>query len=355
MHGHEGATGFGGNPAPFRADINNPLVPNQLGKEVMRVVENFNLGVEFFFLISGFLITYLMLTEINKTGKLHIGKFYVRRALRIWPLYFLVLFSAPLWATLSKVSEPNYLMDSLFLGNYVTIYTQKMEAGLAHLWSICVEEHFYIFWPLLIAFVPVKRMPWLFGAVILVAIGFRFYAYAHVEHAYIHGRMNILSRMDTLAIGAWIAWYYHKKPFEFRVPRLVRLLVYAGLAFLILYDNVNFFGGQLSFVFKRLLYTAFFAFILVNYLFNPDAFFNFKKKNILHYFGKISYGIYLWHNVLIGLIFETIIYKYNLAGVYKFWPIYLGITFAISILSYELIEKQFLRLKDRFAIVATRR
>jgi peptidoglycan/LPS O-acetylase OafA/YrhL len=97
------------------------------------------------------------------------------------------------------------------------------------------------------------------------------------------------------------------------------------------------------------------TFLLVNYLFNPNAWFNFKKKNVLHYLGKISYGLYMYHNIVFYFLFNEVIYKYQLLSVFWFWPIYLLTVFGLSVLSYELFEKHFLKLKDRFAVVQTRR
>ncbi len=331
------------------------MVPNWLGMQVFRVVENFSLGVDFFFLISGFLITYLMLTEIKTVGRLHVGWFYIRRALRIWPLYYLILFTAPYWTAWGKSAEPDYLWNALFLNNYQAIFNRGMDPALAHYWSICVEEHFYLLWPILLYIIPVKRLPFAFCALIVTAIGFRFFAHEFLPEHYNHANLNILSRMDTMVVGGWIAWYYLMNPFVFRVSRWLRLSVYLSFAACILFDNIHEYGNIWSFVFKRNVYTLFCAFILVNYLFNPDAFFNFKKKNILHYFGKISFGLYMYHNIVFNILFDKVIYEYQLMGVYWFWPIYLTTVFTISVLSYELFEKHFLKLKDHFAIIKTRR
>ena len=354
LHGHIAVSNWMGYPIPFRENIGNKDVPNEWGVELMRVVENWSIGVDFFFLISGFLITYLMITEIKATGTLHIGKFYVRRLLRIWPLYFLILFTAPWWTAISGMPEPNYLWNALFLNNYKAIFAGAMEPGFAHYWSICVEEHFYILWPVLLWLIPVRRLPWLFAAVIIGAVAFRFSAYFLIEEHYNHAKLNILSRMDTMAIGAWIAWYYLKKPFTFNISVGWRIAVYALFAAGMLFDNIHEYGNMCSFVFKRNLYTLFCAFLLVNYLFNPNAWFNFKKKNVLHYFGKISYGLYMYHNIVFYFLFNEVIYKYQLLSVFWFWPIYLLTVFGLSVLSYELFEKHFLKLKDRFAVVQTR-
>jgi peptidoglycan/LPS O-acetylase OafA/YrhL len=161
--------------------------------------------------------------------------------------------------------------------------------------------------------------------------------------------------MDTMAIGGWIAWVAFYKPFTFKVPGWIRILVYATFAFAFCTDPNHETNGIFMIAFKRFIYTMFFAFILVNYLFNPDALFNFKKKNILHYLGKISFGIYMYHNIFFPVIIQKIVWRFHLEGFWIFWIIYIPMVLIISIISYEFFEKHVLRLKDKFAVVKTSR
>lgn len=360
MHGYNAVIGWEGLPGPiqkfpgerFPASENM----NDLGLWLMTFVNNLDFGVEFFFLISGFLITYLMISEINVTGKIHIPKFYFRRALRIWPLYFLVLGIIPLLASITEEQEPNYIWNIFFANNYIAIIQKGYEPMVAHFWSISIEEHFYLFWPLLLAVIPLKKMPQLFASVIFIAILSRIYFYNTSPEWYNHVRLNTLCRMDTLAIGGWLAWFvFHAKNFEFRVSGWIRILVYLCFLYLISAEPAHEMSTPVMAVFKRFIYTSFLVFILMNYLFNPNALFNFKKKNILHYLGKISFGIYLWHNILFPFIIKKIVWDYKLDGFFMFWLIYLSITFLLAVISYELFEKHFLKLKDRFAVIQTLR
>lgn len=360
MHGYNAVIGWQGLPRPIQKypgeRFPNTENMNDLGLWIRAIVNNLDFGVEFFFLISGFLITYLIITEINKTGKLHIPRFYFRRALRIWPLYFLVLAVIPYLATITEDTEPNYWWNILFVNNYHSILQRDFEPMIAHYWSISIEEHFYLFWPLLLAFIPFKKMPQLFVTIIFVSIASRVYFYNTSPDWYYHIRLNTLCRMDTLALGGLLAWVvFNAKSFEFRVPGWIRIMIYLTFIFVIAAEPAHDVTSVLGAAFKRYAYTVFLAFILMNYLFNPDAWFNFKKKNILHYLGKISFGIYLWHNILFTFIMKKIVWTYELDGFITFWIIYLSITLALAILSYELIEKHFLKLKNRFAIIHTYR
>lgn len=359
VHGYSAVIGWEGLPSPIRKD-NAITIPtdentNAFGLWLKMVVQNLDLGVEFFFLISGFLITYLMISEINVAGKLNIPRFYLRRLLRIWPLFFLILGLTPLIAKWTDGQEPHYWWNIFFANNYKTILEKAYEPNLAHYWSICVEEHFYIVWPVLLYFVPVKKLPQLFAAIIFIAIASRVYFFYTSSEWYNHAKLNTVSRMDTMAIGGWLAWRSYHRPFEFKVPGWIRIAVYATFAFALCVEPNHDCNGVFMLMFKRFIYTSFFVFILMNYLYNPSALFNFKKKNILHYFGKISYGIYMYHNIIFGMLIQKVVWRFHLEGFWKFWIIYIPTVFIISIISYELFEKHFLKLKDRFAIVKTSR
>jgi peptidoglycan/LPS O-acetylase OafA/YrhL len=359
VHGYSAVLGWEGLPEPLRKDATQAASTeenlNSLGFFLNRLIQNFDLGVEFFFLISGFLITYLMLSELNVSGKLNIPKFYMRRLLRIWPLYFLVIAITPFLAEWTDSAHPNYLWNIFFGNNYLTIIQKSYEPGLAHLWSICVEEHFYLVWPILLFFVPVNRLPLLFSFLIFVSIISRWYYFETSPEWLNHTKLNTICRMDTLAIGGWIAWLMHRKPYQVTIQGWIRLLVYVLLVLLLCFDDTHKTDSFFLVAFKRLVYTGIFSFLLLNYLYNPGAWFNFKRKNILHYLGKISFGIYMYHNILFPALFQKIIWGYKLQGFWIFWLLYLTIVLVISVLSYEIYEKQFLKLKDRFAIVLTKR
>ena len=122
---------------------------------------------QFIFLISGFLITYLLLEEKKTNGRISIGKFLIRRSLRIWPLYFLVIAIGPVLVSWLQEPTPNYTWNLFFIGNFDVIFSQKWLYPFSHLWSICIEEHFYLIWPFLIAYVPIKRLTTVFLSLIL--------------------------------------------------------------------------------------------------------------------------------------------------------------------------------------------
>ncbi|HVD98361.1 MAG TPA: acyltransferase [Cytophagaceae bacterium] len=355
-HAYEGWKGWYGQPLWLQG--NTPSEPNQAGITVSTFIANFNLGVDTFFLISGFLITYLLLVEKETQGKINIGKFYLRRALRILPLYYLSILIAPLLVRVTHGEQPNYLINIFFLNNFYAIQTEQWTFPFAHFWSICVEEHFYLFWPWLIAFVPTKKLPALFSFLLLISILFRGYAATTMEYPYYTLYLHTLSRIDVMVIGAIIAYVHFQKPIQLSVPLTVRILVYGFFILILCIEPNNLWGSIFMAMVKKYFYIAVIAFEMINYLFNPKAIFNFKKKNILHYLGKTSYGIYMFGNMLIPFIISGIEQKLThtfLHNVVLFLCLNVVITCIVATISYELFEKHFLSFKKRFELVKTER
>ena len=139
------------------------------------------MGVSFFFVLSGFLITYLLIKEKQLTGKVHISSFYIRRTLRIWPLYyFCVLFGFIAFPVLKSAfgQVPNETADpflcSIFLNNFNAIYNGPPDSSiLSVLWSVAIEEQFYLLWPILFYLASPKQYKFIFLGVIIISIIYR--------------------------------------------------------------------------------------------------------------------------------------------------------------------------------------
>lgn len=330
---------------------------SMFGIYVNRFFANLNIGVDLFFIISGFLITYLLIKEKDKSGKIDVVKFYLRRALRIWPLYFLVLFVfIPIVIKLLGLPKyEHYLWHASFLTNYRIISINDFEFPFSHFWSISVEEHFYLFWPLLLFIIPIRKLPILFSGVVFISILFRIYVLFFLDHTHINFTMNTLSRMDELSIGGLIAWFHFNRKIEFKIHFLIRIMVYILMIFFLAVQMRYEYLDTLSPVFRKYLGLSFMIFLFMDFMFNPKMQKRFSKPNLLHYLGKISFGVYLFHNILIVPISMHIMPKIPNHNRWEFAAIYIIASFAIASLSYEFIEKRILRFKERFAVIATRR
>lgn len=341
----------------FCSWIGSPLVAFPvLDARVRLFVGNLSIGVDVFFVISGFLITYLLLNEKQNSGNIHIGKFIIRRSLRIWPLYYFAIFFGFILIYTSNRSAPNYAANLLFLNNFNAIQIGEWQFPFAHFWSICVEEHFYIVWPFILYFTSIKNIPFVTFFFIGVSILSRWCFGEFSTNLQMNLHVNTLARIDEILIGALVAWIHFKKPIIINTDNKTRLLVYVIFITLLFVDGYNNWGtGIFDMVYKKYIYLGLIVFWMCNYLFNPEAFFNFKNKNFVHYLGKVSFGIYIYHNMLIEPFITRIVYRFSIKSFWVYEFGYLVVVIGISILSYELFEKYFLRLKQKFEIIKTER
>ncbi|MBC7695330.1 MAG: acyltransferase [Burkholderiales bacterium] len=329
--------------------IKTSLSTSSIGKLEL-IIHNFSFGVDIFFIVSGFLLTYLLLCEKEKTGKVDVIKFYIRRAFRIWPLYFLMILLAPLLSYFLYEQSPTYLYHFFFSGNFDLIENGPKSVATNHLWSICIEEHFYIFCPLIIGFIPMKKLPQTLLFIILSCIFFRGFFLISTNDYGMSYYVHTLSRIDVLALGGLFGYLFYHNQLKFNHSLQVRLIIYA--VFLLMFFNVNYVesGSFLIDTMKKYIFVIPFSYWIGNFLFHPKAMFSNNKPSIFHQFGKVSYGIYMFNPVIIFLAIYFFD-KYSFQN-YFFFLLIVHVTLAITtFLSYRFIEMPFLALKERYAVV----
>lgn len=327
------------------------------------------LGVSFFFVLSGFLITYLILQEKEKTGTIHVLFFYMRRTLRIWPLYYaVVVFALLIYPNIRTLFGMDYfaygynkIMHFLFLSNFDLIRTLKETHGknsvlVSITWSVSIEEQFYLIWPLLFRFLSRKLYPLIFPSIILISLAFRLANQDDNLVLYFH----TFSVMNDLAMGGWAAYLCIYNPsFRNLVNTLNRFslkAIYIAGFSLLLYEHIFL---QLPFVnaFVRILECLFFVFIIMEQNFSVHSFVKFGNWKLFSLLGTITYGLYLIHPICIH--FTEITWKYlNLSNpVLKSHPfqglIGLAVSIGVCFLSFRFYESYFLRLKNRFSFIKT--
>lgn len=319
------------------------------------------LGVFLFFVLSGFLITYLLLLERDRTGTIHVGNFYVRRILRIWPLYYFIvvlgLFLLPQLPFFDVPGETEFIYQDfgvkvalflLILPNVATgVYPHV--PYLSQTWSIGVEEQFYYFWPWVVRGVK-KHLLWVMiglffafflgrGAVkvLLPTTGFWVWIQAFV------GSLRI-SCMMLGALGAYVVYYHRESRF---VKTLFLRRTQVGLWALVV-------GMIATGVFvpgvNQEIYSLVFALLLVNLAANPASIVRLTHP-AFEFLGKISYGLYMYHTI--GVIVGIKLARHLGPGVHDWliYPVAIGLTVLIASVSYFGVEKQILKLKDRFTAV----
>lgn len=324
---------------------------------------NGNLGVNFFFVLSGFLITYLLIEEKKLIGNISIPKFWMRRILRIWPLFYFCVFigfiifpQIKLLLGQTPVESADPLLYLTFLNNFDIINSGLPDSSLLGiLWSIAIEEQFYLIWPIFITLIPFKRLWILFVCIICSSLIYRsFYTYHDLNYEY-----HTLSCMSDLAIGASSAWLILSsnrfKNHIVNLPRFIITFIYLGfIGFYFFRDEfVNYI--PFTHTIERLLISLLIAYIILEQTFSKKSLIKMGKFKRLNKLGQISYGLYCLHFVGI-LIALTITKVLNLNQ--ELWQVLLletalALLFSIVIsrISYRYFEQPFLKLKQKFQFI----
>ena len=340
--------------------ITNPKISSLL----YFLFSNGNLGVNIFFVLSGFLITFLLIKEKEFKQNISLKNFYVRRILRIWPLFYLCVFLGfavfPLfkYGTIPSPFEVSSFWSYIFFAgnfNFIKIWPAAPDAlNLLVLWSVAVEEQFYFAWPIILKYFSKKIYPHIFIVIIAGTLVFRSFFTANYPVLHFH----TFSVIGDMALGG-LAAYLCSSPSPFynfivNMKRGLIIAIYCLGIIMILFKNYIFFY-PVALVPERILLGSFFAFIIVEQNFSKKSFFKFSGFKIISSLGIYTYGLYCLHFFGI-LIVEKVIEKFQIPTGSLFPAILsslaaLLITILLSYISYHLFEKWFLKLKDRFAFI----
>lgn len=304
-------------------------------------------GVTIFFTLSGFLITFLLLKE-NEKQIIDIKKFYVRRILRIWPIYYLYLIIALIILVISYQINISSLPYYFFFCANVPYIFGGSQLLIAHLWSIGVEEQFYLFWPVLIKIFN-KRIKVIVILLILILISLKFIVRYFSYNLTLITFLEV-NRFECMLIGAIGAILYNEKNIitnKYLLNFYVQFLAWITLLFIVL-GKINTPGPTED------VFMSFVTLILIigQISLNSKKIINLENKTF-DFLGKISYGIYVIHPLIIYLL-SKLLGNMNLNFYAKFIIVYFGVillTILISHISYKYYEKPFLKLKKQFAVV----
>jgi peptidoglycan/LPS O-acetylase OafA/YrhL len=319
-----------------------------------------DLGVSFFFVLSGFLITYLLLKEKEYTGKINVINFYIRRILRIWPLYyFCVFFGFVIFPLLKKMmgQVPNETSDpvlcSIFLNNFDRIINGPPDSHvLSVLWSVAIEEQFYLLWPVLFFLIPTRFYKYIFFVIIALSV---FYRATNLAGNVDTHTLGVISDMAIGGLGAYLSINSQRfvKAIEQCSPFL-HLIPYLAVIIFILF-KYELFSGAFMLVIKRIVTCSFFIWIILEQNFSNRSFFKVSKLKTISNLGKYTYGLYCLHTIA-GL--STIVILSQLGWDKYSWqlwfiqlPMFMGLSILFSYISYHYFEKRFLKLKERFAYI----
>lgn len=310
-------------------------------------------GVDLFFALSAFLITSILLREREETGRISLQRFYLRRVLRIWPLYFLLIALGVVLAhTMAKQSLPWYYVAGylLFVGNWVHAVFGRPESICSPLWTVSIEEQFYLIWPLVMKMLERRGMIVAAIVTLLLAsvsrIGFML---AGSSGGFIY--YGSISRCDSLALGILLALFADRLP---RLTRGARLLLLGGglTGWVVSSAWLNEQPGpvDMRMVLGRLIVSLAAGAILYACLHSNSKL---VRGDWVVRLGKISYGLYMLHltGILIMLSLFHPVWGWQLLATKGLGFV---MTVVLALASYRFVESPFLRLKDKFAIVLSR-
>ncbi len=319
-------------------------------------------GVNIFFVLSGFLITEILLKEIyaGKSAGHILKNFYLKRTLRIFPVYYLtvIILSAFKIGNVQDIL-PWALTYTLNIGN---IWFGVNNNITMHFWSLCVEEQFYLLWPLLLIVVPRRFHLRTFQGIILLAIILR--AVARIIHfdsylGFNHGSM--FTCLDALVGGALQAYLKLNKEFFLKsvlkktyLP-VILVVAFLGLSYLLPEENIllQSFGRTIC------MLTAFFV-VGWGALHIKTAWQPLVENRVVRYLGSISYGVYVFHWIIFSIFIISFreywshlnFGKFRLLSYHAWLPafvLFTVVTIAVASLSYFIMEKPLLKLKRKIS------
>lgn len=318
-------------------------------------------GVELFFVLSGFLITGILLK--TKSAENYFSAFYMRRFLRIFPIYYAVLtigllvgMHDPWWNSLLPHGKTR-LAYYFYLQNWPIFWPHHLFPNInafGHFWSLAVEEQFYLVWPLVIWFLPENGILFLCGTGLLIALPLRFYMVHKFAYSFTAMALTT-SRMDGLLIGAILAILLRRGPIPFRWISL-----WTGVGAVIVGYVAIFHRHELidTHYFMPTIGITGFALLCGGLLAFSQSPIRWLRKilslRLLRTVGKYSYGMYVYHipiyviachvlTVYFGIWFPVSLHSAMIYGLFL-----IGVTFLIAKVSYDYFEAPILALKIHF-------
>ena len=322
-------------------------------------------GVQMFFVISGFIITYLLISEKIATGGISLKNFYFRRTLRIWPLFYLIIIYVFLIKPLLSQhfgihwkfefsdgymnANPNPWVWSFFLGNFdIIVNGPPIQSELHLLWSLCVEEQFYILWPVILKFIKVRKIPYALCIGVLISITLRIFFMRRYQM--LESNFNTFILFDFFAIGGLLAYLITKKEKEIRDfmnkhVRSIYELLFIGIVFFLIGFDTYSNNGVFETSFKYTFYAVVFTLFILCFEFKDNSMTWIKGNVVFKYLGKVSYGLYMYHMVVWAILFSE--FK-NLTSIWLIVLASLFSTILVSIGSFKFFETPFLNIARKY-------
>lgn len=307
-------------------------------------------GVTIFFVISGFLITYLLQVESVARQHIDIKKFYYRRILRIWPLYYAYLILSLLTIYFYNLHYNAHSLSyyTFFMANVPFIIGGTLPF-LAHYWSLGVEEQFYLFWPVLNKYI--KFNIYIIEIFALSLIILKLLLHFLFPHSIVEQFISV-TRFDCMMIGALGSiWYKHNNEWFLRITDNV--LTQCLCWIVIFMCAINKF--HIASIIDNEIIALVGLCLIIGQINGTNRIFNLESR-IFNFLGRISYGIYVIHPLVIFYI-AKLIKNLTVPDNIKYLLAYVSvmtITIMLSSISFNYFEKYFLKMKSKYVVVASR-
>lgn len=317
------------------------------------------IGVILFFVLSGFLITFLLLREKEQTNTISVIDFYKRRILRIWPLYFLIIlisfFILPKIDFFNIGNLSDQLDENIGIKLFLFIFfLPNLALGLfppipyaSQSWSIGYEEQFYFFWPWLVK-LKNKAINFLIAFLVIYIIS-KILVFTFFKDVLIQKNLFLKIQLlyefpgyESIAIGGILAYLAVEKSIviEYLFKQSTQVSTYLLLSFLL------FFGIKIP-LFNNVIYACLFAIVIVNLALNKKNIINIENK-FFNYTGKVSYGFYMYHSIAIVIVLKTLLF-FKIDNIFLEYFLSILITLFFAIISFEFYESYFIKKKIKFS------
>lgn len=316
------------------------------------------IGVPVFFVLSGFLITRILIQQKNSEN--YLKTFYLKRSLRIFPIYYLALLISVVWGLLVHADLSKLPLFLVYLQNFSisnNVLPDYCNGIMNHTWSLSAEEIFYLFWPLLIFVTPLQKIKALCISIGVSCLLFKFslFTFFYTDLSSQLLQLSLVGNMDALMAGSLLGFLSLKNDFFTKkvFPRKTFLL---SLSMFVIVFSLNYLDVSDSknvAIFKAALsvLTVLISFFLI-WFFSKENIKSFMHKffrtRFMQFTGKISYGIYLYHALVFGIAASCIYHFQIRINTVVLFLFEILITYLIATLSWYWIEKPILRLKNKF-------
>jgi peptidoglycan/LPS O-acetylase OafA/YrhL len=288
------------------------------------------LGVRVFFVISGYLITGILLSDLVKTGDINLRRFYLRRTLRLFPAAWVFITTAAVLSGCGLIALHRY--DLFFAYSYTINYYEGRSFSIGHLWSLAVEEQFYLIWPVTLKMLGQRRSRSFLIALMLLAPFCRLLSVTFIP------AFNFLMYSDALGTGCLLAVLQKDLATNRRYQNLLSSRWIAVMPFIALAANYIP-STKLSWLLGETIQNLSIVLCVHWSILNPTvAVGRFLNLRIITTMGILSYSLYLW---------QQLFSQFGIASGLATFPLNLAMMFLAALASYFLVEQPFLRLRTR--------